>query len=220
MVKPSSKRSTASAADGDTEQRILDAAHKTFVRRGTAGARMQEIADEAGVNKALLHYYFRSKSQLAAAVFQRVAAGIFGRVIEAARADLPLEDKVRTIIAIYLEQLSRTPYAPAYVIGELNQDPDRARQLIDMVSRLREGATPTVFVRELQKQIDERVRDGSIRPISANQFITNLVSLSLFPFAARPLLCAVLGMDEKGFRDFIEERKRSLPDFFLAALRP
>ena len=58
----------------DTEQRILDAAHAVFVRRGTAGARMQEIAAEAGVNQALLHYYFRSKEQLSQAVFERAAA--------------------------------------------------------------------------------------------------------------------------------------------------
>jgi AcrR family transcriptional regulator len=204
----------------DAEQRILDAAHKIFIRRGTTGARMQEIADEAGVNKALLHYYFRNKSRLADAIFQRVAGGIFARVIEVARSDAELEDKVRSIIAIYLEQLARSPYAPGYVIGELNQDPERGRQLIHMLGGLREGASPAMVVAALQRQIDARVRDGTIRPIPAKQFITNLVSLCIFPFAARPLLCAVMGLDDAGFHDFIEERKRTLPDFFLSALRP
>ena len=89
MVKPSGRTRTkptkrvahtARELDRDTEQRILDAAHTVFVRHGTAGARMQEIAEEAGVNKALLHYYFRNKARLGEAIFRRVAQGLFARV--------------------------------------------------------------------------------------------------------------------------------------------
>ena len=61
----------------DTEARILEAAHRVFVRRGVAAARTQEIADEAGVNKALLHYYYRSKEKLANAVFLQAARAMF-----------------------------------------------------------------------------------------------------------------------------------------------
>jgi TetR/AcrR family transcriptional regulator len=207
-------------ADGDAEQRILDAAHKVFIRRGTAGARMQEIADEAGVNKALLHYYFRNKSRLADAIFQRVAGAVFGRIVLVVRGQSALDDKVRNIIAIYLEQLSRSPYAPGYILAELNQDPERGRQLVQMISGLRDGVAPSVVIEALQAQIDVSIRAGTIRRISAQQFLTNLVSLCIFPFAAKPLLCAMLGMDDAGFVAFIEERKRTLPEFFLNALRP
>jgi AcrR family transcriptional regulator len=220
MVKQKNTRSLIDPDAGDAERRILDAAHRVFVRRGTAGARMQEIADEAGVNKALLHYYFRNKSRLADGVFKRVAGGVFARIVEVARSDAELEDKVRSIISIYLDQLSRTPYAPAYVISELNQDPERGRQLVEMLDGLREGASPSAVLAALQVQIDASIRAGAIRPISAQQFLTNLVSLCLFPFAAKPLLCAVMGMDDKGFCEFIDERKRVLPEFFLSALRP
>src|SRR2546426_10751847 len=71
---PSRRKRRAPERDRDTERRILDAAHAVFVRRGTAGARMQEIAAEAGVNQALLHYYFRSKEQLAQAAFSSAAS--------------------------------------------------------------------------------------------------------------------------------------------------
>src|SRR4051794_32325610 len=79
---------------GDTEGRILDAAHAIFIRRGTAGARMQEIAAEAGVNQALLHYYFRNKAQLAQAAFERAAKGFMPAVVQAIASDGELEDKV------------------------------------------------------------------------------------------------------------------------------
>src|SRR5215813_13556004 len=91
--------------DGDTEQRILDAAHAVFVRRGTAGARMQEIAAEAGVNQALLHYYFRTKEHLAKAAFERAAAQLMPSVIRIIGSDGDLEGKVTRIVELYVDQL-------------------------------------------------------------------------------------------------------------------
>ncbi|HXI29749.1 MAG TPA: helix-turn-helix domain-containing protein, partial [Vicinamibacterales bacterium] len=87
-------RPARAAADRDTEQRILDAAHAVFVRRGTAGARMQEIAAEAGVNQALLHYYFRSKEQLARGAFERAGSQLMPAIVRVMASALPLEEKV------------------------------------------------------------------------------------------------------------------------------
>src|SRR5258708_1468320 len=116
--------------DGDTEQRILDAAHAVFVRRGTAGARMQEIAAEAGVNQALLHYYFRNKEQLAQAAFERAAKGFMPAVVQAIASDGELEDKVRRVIELELDPLARAPYLPGYIIGEVPHPPERPAQLV------------------------------------------------------------------------------------------
>jgi TetR/AcrR family transcriptional regulator len=206
--------------DRDTEQQILDAAHTVFVHRGTAGARMQEIAEEAGVNKALLHYYFRNKNRLAEAVFRRVATNLFARAGAILGGDDDLETKVRRIIGVYIDQLSRTPYVPGYVIGELAQHPDRAHQLLDAVREFRDEAHAPDFIAALARQLRAESRHGAIRPITAEQFIVNLVSLCIFPFAARPLIATVLQLDEHGFARFVEERKRTLPTFFLNALRP
>lgn len=221
MVKHITSAAATESRDGDTEAKILDAAHAVFLRSGTAGARMQEIADEAGVNKALLHYYFRNKERLAGAVFERVARGLFARVAEVAVSDLDFEDKVRRLIAVYLDQLARTPYAPGYLICEMNQNPDRAQQLLEALSGTSSRETPALpFLAQLGRQIQQRVEAGVMRPISPRQLMANLVSLCIFPFAARPMVCAVFRMDNRGFREFIEERKTSLPEFFLNALRP
>ena len=221
MVKTARKRAPATPAhDGDTEQRILDAAHAVFVRRGTAGARMQEIAEEAGVNKALLHYYFRTKDRLAEAVFRRVASGLFARAGAVFGADEELDTKVRRIVGLYLDQLSRTPYVPGYLIAELTQHSDRAEQLLDTIRRFRDAANAPDFIAALARQLRVESRKGAIRPITAEQFIVNLVSLCIFPFAAKPLVTTMLQLDEAGFARFVEERKRTLPRFFLSALRP
>lgn len=219
MVKTTRTRS-APARDGDTEQRILDAAHTVFVRRGTAGARMQEIAEEAGVNKALLHYYFRSKNRLGDAVFRRVATELFSRAGAIFGADDDLDVKVRQIIGLYLDQLAHTPYVPGYIIGELTQHPDRARQLLDAVRQFRDQANAPDFIGALARQLRAEARKGHIRAIPVEQFVVNLVSLCIFPFAARPLVATILQLDDRGFGRFVEERKRTLPTFFLNALRP
>ena len=208
------------APDGHTEQRILDAAHAVFLRRGTAGARMQEIADEAGVNKALLHYYFRSKSRLADAVFGRVVGQLLPPVLEILGSDLEIEDKVRRVVALELEHLARNPYAPAYVVSELIQHPERVRQFIKTITGIDVGRVAPPVRDTLDRQLRARARAGTLRPIPAEQFVVNLLGLCLFPFIARPMISAALQMDEKRFAQFIEYRKKELAAFFLAALRP
>lgn len=213
-------RRNAAAPDRETEQRILDAARAVFVRRGTAGARMQEIAAEAGVNQALLHYYFRSKERLSTAVFQQFAARFFPALLQTLGSDAPIDKKIDTLIALYLENLSRNPFLPGYLLSELHHHPERIPQLLAAATRT-EPATvlPRVF-RKLGAQIDERVTAGTMRPIAPEQFAANLISLCIFPFAARPMFSIVFGMDDAGFARFIEQRKRELPQFFRNALRP
>ncbi|HEU4642792.1 MAG TPA: TetR/AcrR family transcriptional regulator [Gemmatimonadaceae bacterium] len=206
--------------DLDTEQRILDAANAVFLRRGTAGARMQEIADEAGVNKALLHYYFRSKDRLAQAIFQRVAKGLFPAIVAVLASDAEIEEKVERVIAFELDYLSRSPFVPAYLIGEMNADPERVRQFAQATLGVDVEGIGTPVLGKLERQLRARARAGTLRPISAGQFLVNLLSLCIFPFAGRPLLAAVLHLDERGYARFIEQRKKELPAFFLNALRP
>src|SRR5215204_3681785 len=92
----------------DTEAKILEAARAVFIRRGTAGARMQEIAEEAGVNQALLHYYFRSKERLSEAVFRDTAGRMFPVLIQTLGSDASIEEKIERIVEAYLETLSHS----------------------------------------------------------------------------------------------------------------
>jgi TetR/AcrR family transcriptional regulator len=206
--------------DGDTEQRILDAAHSVFVRRGTAGARMQEIAADAGVNQALLHYYFRNKEQLAQAAFERAAQGFMPAVVQVIASDLGLEDKVRRIVELELDALSRAPYLPGYIIGEVTHRPERAAQLIAAVTGLAPQELGPRVLAALRRQIDAGVKAGTLRPIAAESFIVNLMALCIFPFAVRPMVQAMLGMDDQRFAQLVTRRRAELPEFFLGALRP
>ncbi|HET7745744.1 MAG TPA: TetR/AcrR family transcriptional regulator [Vicinamibacteria bacterium] len=211
MVKPDAQK------DEGTEQRILDAADAVFVRRGTDGARMQEIAEEAGVNKALLHYYYRTKDRLAEAVFRRAAGTLFPAVVEIMSSDLGLEEKVERVIPHYLDALGRRPYLPGYLISEITHHPDRLPPLFASIAgdQIKKRVLTT-----LARQIDERVRAGTMAPIAPEQFLVNIIALCVFPFAARPLICTALGLDTKGFERFMEARRKTLPAFVARGLRP
>ena len=211
MVKPAGQR-----RDEDAERRILDAADAVFVRRGTDGARMQEIADEAGVNKALLHYYFRTKQALSEAVFKRAASAFVPAIFQILASDAPLETKIDEFVDTYLEQLARRPYLPGYIIGELTHHPDR---LIALFTALTEGAARRV-VRKLRQQIRDRVQQGTLAPVTAEQFLVTLLGSCVFPFAARPMIIAVLDLGPRGFDRFIAQRRKELPMFLKRAMQP
>lgn len=221
--KPASRaarRTTPRGDDGETEQRILEAARAVFIRRGTAGARMQEIAAEAGVNQALLHYYFRSKERLSAAVFEQFAARLFPVVVQILGGDLSLDEKIDRAIAAYLDNLARNPFLPGYLLAELHHHPERVAQLLTAATNMHPDRVMPPVLEKLGAQIRERVSAGTMRPIAPEQFAINLIALCVFPFAARPMLAIALGMDDAAFARFIESRKAELPAFFHNALRP
>ena len=208
------------AKDGDTERRILDAARIVFVRRGTSGARMQEIAEEAGVNQALLHYYFRSKERLSEAVFAETAGRMFPAVVGILGGDFTIDEKIDRIVETYLDTMSRSPFLPGYILSELHHHPERIPKLLGSVSGKSFSSTLLPVIEKLDKQLASEARKGHIRRISAQQFVVNLLSLCVFPFAARPMFRAAFDMDDDAFAKLIATRRRELPQFIKSALRP
>lgn len=200
------------AEEKDTEQKIFEAARRVFLREGTARARMQDIADEAGINKALLHYYFRSKDRLSQAVFREALSRMLPRIFAHLEADQPLEEKVEAIVQTYLDFARENPHVPSFVLYELHYHPDRMKQFVRSI-----GAPEFDM---LAAQIEERVEAGTLRPIAPEDFVVNLVSLCIFPFIARPMVEVLFRVDDARFEAFIERRRQELPSFFLNALRP
>lgn len=197
-----------------TEERILDAAHTVFVRKGTSNTNLKEIAEEADVNQALLHYYFRDKKTLADTVFEQVASRFIPEIQSVFTADRPIEDKVETIAKKYVRMVREKPYLPLYVVGEINQNPD------EMKARLRSlDLVPFEGLDRLDEQLKQEADAGRLRRMSAEQFVVNLLSLSIFPFIARPLIETMLDMDDAAFDAFIDERADALATFVMNGLR-
>ena len=224
-IKMADQKKTRSRAgnperDGDTEQRILAAARRVFVRRGTAGARMQEIAEEAGVNQALLHYYFRSKDGLSLAVFREAASRLIPAVTTLLGSPMPLEQKVEAFVHLYIDSVRQTPFLPGYILSELQHHPERVSDMMTPVA----GGTPADLGRQfrtvLRTQLDAAAAAGRMVRMTPEQFTVNLLGLAVFPFVARPLLLVILDLDAAGFERFLDERRAELPGVILRGLRP
>jgi AcrR family transcriptional regulator len=201
------------ADDVETRERILAAAHRVFIRSGTSKARTADIALEAGVNKALLHYYFATKANLADAVFATAVAQLLPRIFailgDPARS---LAGKVEDVVREQIDFHRERPYLAGYVISELHTEPERLQKIIGARGR------PPLGV--LAAQLQTEIAAGRMRDISTEMFVVNLMALIVFPFVARPILEILIGIDATRFPAFMEERKQRLPELFLASLRP
>lgn len=199
--------------DQKTEQKILAAAQRIFQQKGMGGARMQEIADEAGINKALLHYYFRSKDKLFDAVFLDTFKQIAPQIHELLASDLPLFDKIDRFIDRYVDMLMQRPYLPSFVLYELNRDPDH---LIELV--LGTGVAPQPAM--LFQQIQQETEAGNIRSIQPLDLVLNVLAICIFPFAAAPLVKGIFHIEDETFRMVLQYRKKTIKEFVHNALRP
>jgi AcrR family transcriptional regulator len=206
--------------DENTEQRILQAARSVFVRRGTAGARMQEIADEAGVNQALLHYYFRSKDRLAAAVFREAAGRLVPSVAALVGGEGTIEEKVERFVHLYIDTVRHSPFLPGYVVSELHHHPERVKAMMSEAAGARVEQLGRGFVQRLDEQLKQRAAEGTMRSITPQQFVVSVMGLVVMPFLARPLLPILLDAGDGAFDRFLDERRASLPGFIMNALRP
>ena len=194
-----------------TEERILEAARQVFQSKGLQGARMQEIADKAGINKAMLHYYYRSKELLFEAVFKEAANHMFPKIIEFLNNDCPLFEKIESFVDQYITFLLDNKFIPAFVLNEINQNPDR---LVNMLGTIK------IFKKsKFIKQIEKASKDGIIIPIDPRQLIINIISLCIFPFIGRPIIMALNNFDEKSFYKFIKQRKKVIPKFIINAIK-
>ena len=198
--------------DQTTEEKILAAAKKVFVRSGMAGARMQDIADEAGINKAMLHYYFRNKEKLFEVIFREAAARLFPKLNLIFESDLSLFEKIEKFTAQYIDVILENPYLPLFVLNEIHRDPEA---FLTHIWQRENMPRPEKFL----DQIEREIKKGNIKRISPLQLLLNLISLCIFPFMARPMFQIHLGVDDLQFRNLMQQRKTEVPRFIIDAIR-
>ncbi|NIV12645.1 MAG: TetR family transcriptional regulator [Aliifodinibius sp.] len=194
-----------------TEQQILEAAKQIFQERGFAGARMQEIADEADINKSMLHYYFRSKDKLFQKVFQDSIRQFFPEILKVLHADLELTPKIEKLVETYYEMFRKHPHLPRFVIHEMNQHPDRFKEFVKNMG----FEIPEAFVMQIRQEIES----DSMLNIDPREFIINTIGLCVFPLIARPMIETVFKMNNEQYQQFLEQRKNELPKFILNAVK-
>ena len=195
--------------EASTEQLVLNAARNVFTQKGFDGARMQDIADEAGINKSLLHYYFRSKDKLFETIFKDALLTLLPPVVSILISDKPLFEKITHFTEQYIDILSKNPDIAGFVLHELKMHPHR---LLDTLTQT------GIDLRIIGNQLQQEAKAGNIRPVETTHFVANLISMCVFPFIARPIFMGLLGMGEEGFDHFIEERKKIVSETMIRSL--
>ncbi len=198
--------------ENSTEEKILAASKKVFITKGMSGARMQDIADEAGINKALLHYYFRTKEKLFEVIFMEAAQKFFPKINFIFESDMPLFEKIALICEQYITVMSENPYLPLFVLNEINQDP---KNFLDKIWNKQGFPKPQKFL----EQIEEEVKKGTIKKISPLHLLINLISLCIFPFVGKVMIQSINRLDEWQFRNIMIQRKNEVPKFIIDSIK-
>lgn len=197
----------------DTETQILEAAKQVFIRKGFAGARMQEIADAAQINKSMLHYYFRSKEKLFERIMQEAIALMQPRMKEALSGEAPVLQKLEQMVHSYIDTISQNPHIPLFVLHELSQN----RQ--DFASRMREAMQEDQTMQRFMAQVVAEQQAGKLKPMQPLHLMLSVMSLIMFPFIAKPAFTQVFSVPEALYQQMMQERKEVVMQFLRATLQ-
>lgn len=200
-----------------TEDRILASAKKVFYQKGLKGARMQEIADDANVNKAMLHYYYRSKEKLFDKVFEQSINRVTPVLLAVFAEEVSLEDKIAHLVEVFTELFLKEPYLSNFIVNELTQNPDKLYTSIFATEEGMIGEVIPVFNRLLSEGIEQGIVSDDIKPA---ELIVNIMSMCLLPIMAKPVLQQILDIDDTRMDRFLRRRKETVTRFVLAAIKP
>ena len=182
-----------------TEEKILEAASEVFTEKGFAGTRTRDIAEEAGINLALLNYYFRSKEKLFEQVMKVKMVLLFGQIVPILTNEKTnLEEKIDLVSNKYFEILSKNPNLPLFVLSEMQKKNSEVKSIIP-VNKIFKNSV-------ILKQIKERKPE-----LNPSHFLINFLSMTIFPFITKPVFNTFDLMNETEFQQFVEERKRLVP---------
>lgn len=195
-----------------TETKIIQAAKEIFQVYGYPGARMQQIADKAGINKTLLHYYFRDKKKLFNAVFTDAIHKFFPPLIEViSEKNVSLFDKIRKIVDYQIQTLKDNTYLASFIINKFNQNQEEAVKLFSHKGRL----LPNIFV----DQVNDAKKKGLIINIEPFELIINIVSLNVFPILNKQIIKPIFSMSENKYNKFLDSRKKTVAEFIIRSIR-
>jgi AcrR family transcriptional regulator len=188
--------------DVTTEEKIIQAARVLFTNKGYAATRTRDIAEAAGINLALLNYYYRSKEKLFHIVMSENLAQLFSVIFPIVNNhSLSLEEKISLLIENYIDLLLRYPELPMFVFHEIKSRPEFFKNQLQVKAILQQSS--------LVKQM--RAHNPDIEPV---QFIVSLLGMTIFPFVAKQILF----QDAEQFRVMMEERKKLVPQWAMAIL--
>ncbi len=197
-----------------TEERIKEAARRVFTQKGYAATRTRDIAEESGLNLALINYYFRSKEKLFDIIMlehlQLFIHSIMGIVNDESTS---LQEKIEILVGHYIDMLIKNPNIPIFLLNEINADPKKLIAKIG-IDKIQHGHEP-VYLMKQWMEIAATKKMANINPI---HILMNFVALTIFPFVGSPLIRNRTGLSIEAFNKLMEERKKLIPIWINATM--
>jgi AcrR family transcriptional regulator len=188
------------AEEAQTQRLIIEKAKILFFQKGLLNATTQEIADEAGVNRALIHYYFRSREQMLEVLLEETIQEKKNRARSILSSEIPFREKIARYIDAVVDYGLKYPYLENFIISETARHPEK---LEDFCSRDRVKSSELI-----REQLEEEIQAKRMEPVSAVHFMVNLSAMCNYPLLAKSVLQSVHGMTDTSYRKFLNERKR------------
>lgn len=183
-----------------TEKLIKDTAKILFFQKGLIKATTQDIANEAGVNRALIHYYFRSREHMIEILLEDAMQEKRERVRSVLASEMPFRKKIAHYIEAIVEHGLKYPYLENFIVNETNRNPETFK-LYCTNNKIKSADL-------IREQLNEEIAANKLSPISAEQFIVNVIALCNYPLYAKAILQTIHGMSDEAYKSFLEERKR------------
>jgi len=198
--------------DASTEEKIKSAAKKVFQEKGYAASRTRDIAEEAGINLALLNYYFRSKQKLFELIMMETLQGFIQSMSTVFNdPNSTLENKINVFSNNYIDFLLREPGIPLFILSEIKANPYHIVQNVKMKEILMDSY--------FRKQFEKAIQEKKLPQQNIMHFLMNLIALTVFPFVASPLLKALGGFDDQAFNQLMLERKSLIPKWIQTLMK-
>ncbi|HTL07966.1 MAG TPA: TetR family transcriptional regulator [Chitinophagaceae bacterium] len=205
-------KAVAPLADINTEEKIKNAAREVFHKNGFAATRTRDIATAAGINLALLNYYFRSKQKLFDIIMLETLQGFVRSLLEVFNEEQSsFEKKLEIFAERHIELMRQHPGVPIFILSEIRSSPESLIQKMGVVDLI----LKTAFVRQLRQGIKE----GRFAPVEPLHVVMNLLGMTAFPFVAKPLLKEMGRMTDKEYDQLMLERKKMVPRWLIASLK-
>lgn len=176
----------------DAKSEIIEAAREQFLMNGYEGARLQKIADNIGVTKAMIHYYFNTKKELFERVYVQSLDQIFGELPEILEEDLPLFKKIEGVIEYCLNIADTQPRALSFVVTESNRKKEWLQPAIEEHINLR--------LNTFDSELEEAASNYEIASVSAPNLLMQIFSLCYYPVLSD-------GLHQSFFKDSSESPK-------------
>ena len=199
----------------NTEQAILEAAEKIFTQKGYSETRTTEIAEAAGVNHALLHYYFRTKEALFEQIFQKKATQMFDSFANAFDGDLPFFEKLQVGIENHFDCITQDPGLPFFIMREIVQNEERKQTVHQRIAPM-----AYEMIKRVSILIQKEIGKGTIRPINSRDLLLNIISLNVFSFVAIQVLFDSKDASQSKIpKQFLEERKKNNVETIINSIK-